>query len=370
MTEFRMPSLGADMDFGRVVQWRVKPGDIVRRGDIIVEVETDKGTFDVESPVEGPITQILVQTGAKVPVGTVLASLGAEAPAAAEPERQRVSPAARKLAEEKHVDLSHVHGTGPGDVITIADIERAAAVPTPPSAAPAPAPSVDTAAPQEARANMRKAIAAAVTRSKREIPHYYLSTDIDLSRALRWMEDENRQRPVVDRLLPSALTIRATGVALTRHPHLNGFYVDGQFRPGSGVHVGVAVSLRSGGLVAPAIHDVDRKTVSEVMAALRDLVTRARGGGLRGSEMTDATITVTSLGDQGVTTVIGVIYPPQVAIVGFGKVTERAWAVDGSVAARPVVTVTLAADHRVTDGHYGGLFLAEIDRLLQAPETL
>jgi pyruvate dehydrogenase E2 component (dihydrolipoamide acetyltransferase) len=369
MAEFVMPSLGADMDYGRVVAWRVKPGDVVRRGDIIVEVETDKGTFDVESPIDGPVSEIIVQTGTKVPVGTLLATLGAAAPAA---ERLRVSPAARKLAGELGVDLTQVRGSGPDNAITIADVERAAAAPTRPAgvAPEVAAPPPQTVVADEARTAMRRAIATAVTRSKREIPHYYLGTDIDMSRALKWMETENVRRPITERLLPSALTIKAIASALTRFRDLNGFWIDNAFRAGAGIHVGVAVSLRGGGLVAPAIHDADQKSVSEVMAALRDLVARARGGGLRGSEMTDATITVTSLGDQGVTTVIGVIYPPQVAIVGFGKVTERPWASDGSVSARPVVTTTLAADHRVTDGHYGGLFLAEVNRLLQAPETL
>jgi pyruvate dehydrogenase E2 component (dihydrolipoamide acetyltransferase) len=184
------------------------------------------------------------------------------------------------------------------------------------------------------------------------------------------MEAENARRPVTERLLPSALTVKATASALARYRELNGFWIDGVFRPGEGIHIGVAVSLRGGGLIAPAIRDADKKGLDEVMAALRDLVARARGGGLRASEMTDATITITSLGDQGVTTVIGVIYPPQVAIVGFGKITERAWATGGTVSARRAVTVTLAADHRATDGHYGGLFLAEFERLLQAPETL
>jgi pyruvate dehydrogenase E2 component (dihydrolipoamide acetyltransferase) len=366
MADFLMPSLGADMDFGRVVAWHVKQGDVVRRGDIIVEVETDKGTFDVESPVDGPVAEIVVQNGTRVSVGTVLATLGAPTAAA---ERQRISPAARKLAQAHNIDLTKIRGTGPDNAITISDVERAAAQPVVPERVVAPAPSEKRAIP-DAQAAMRRAIAAAVTRSKREIPHYYLATDIDLSRALTWMQAENLRRSVTERLLPSALTIKAVASALTRFRELNGFWIEGEFRAGSGIHVGVAISLRGGGLVAPAIHDADQRSVGDIMVALRDVVARARGGGLRGSEMTNATITVSSLGDQGVTTVVGVIYPPQVAIVGFGKVSERPWATDGTVSARPTVTVTLAADHRATDGHYGGLFLAEVDRLLQSPETL
>jgi pyruvate dehydrogenase E2 component (dihydrolipoamide acetyltransferase) len=251
-----------------------------------------------------------------------------------------------------------VHGTGPDQAITVADVEHAMAASGKPEAPP------------DTRAAMRRAIAAAVSRSKREIPHYYLATDIDLSRAMQWLNAANRERPVTERLLPAALLLKGVAGSLTQFRDLNGFWIDNSFREAEGIHVGVAIALRGGGLVAPAIHHADRKSVSELMSALRDLVARARSGGLRGSEMTDATITVTSLGDQGVTTVVGVIYPPQVAIVGFGKISERPWADGGTVSARPVVTATLAGDHRVTDGHYGGLFLAELNRLLLSPESL
>jgi pyruvate dehydrogenase E2 component (dihydrolipoamide acetyltransferase) len=136
------------------------------------------------------------------------------------------------------------------------------------------------------------------------------------------------------------------------------------------VHLGVAIALRQGGLVAPALHDAETLSLEDLQAGLRDLVLRARGGRLRSSEMSDATLTVTNLGDQGVDSVFGVIYPPQVALVGFGKLTERAWASGGMLAARPTVTTTLAADHRVSDGHRGALFVAAIGRLLQEPEKL
>jgi pyruvate dehydrogenase E2 component (dihydrolipoamide acetyltransferase) len=153
-------------------------------------------------------------------------------------------------------------------------------------------------------------------------------------------------------------------------PEVNGFWIDGAFQPSEAVHVGVAISLRQGGLIAPAIHDVQAKSLAELMRDLRDLVARARGGRLRSSEVSDPTITVTNLGDQGVQTAFGIIHPPQVALVGFGKISERPWAVEGMLGVRPVLTATLAADHRASDGHRGGLFLAAIDRLLQEPEKL
>ena len=220
------------------------------------------------------------------------------------------------------------------------------------------------------QAAMRRAIAAAMARSKREIPHYYLGTQIDMSRAMAWLQAENLKRTVNERLLYSVLLLKAVALALREFPELNGFWVDGAFKPGEGIHVGVAISLRLGGLVAPAIHDVDKKSLSEIMVSLRDLVKRVRAGVLRSSEIADATITVTSLGEQGVETVFGVIYPPQVALVGFGKIVERPWAAGGMVGARPVIMASLSGDHRASDGHRGGLFLAALDRLLQEPEKL
>jgi pyruvate dehydrogenase E2 component (dihydrolipoamide acetyltransferase) len=217
---------------------------------------------------------------------------------------------------------------------------------------------------------LRQTIAAAMSRSKREIPHYYLSTTIDLHRAMTWLAEENRKRPVTDRLLYGVLLLKAVALALRELPELNAVWADGQVVTSQAIHVGVAISLRQGGLVAPALHDTDRQSLGDLMGQFRDLVNRARAGSLRSSELSDPTITVTSLGEQGVETVFPIIYPPQVAIVGFGKVVERPWVVDGQVVARPVVTATLSADHRVSDGHRGGLFLAAVDRLLQEPGKL
>jgi pyruvate dehydrogenase E2 component (dihydrolipoamide acetyltransferase) len=217
---------------------------------------------------------------------------------------------------------------------------------------------------------MRDAIAKAMARSKREIPHYYLGPEIDSKRAREWLTAENLKRPVAERIVYATLLLKATALAAREVPEMNGFWVDGAFHPSEAVHVGVAISLRQGGLVAPAIHHTDLLTLDELMRALRDLVMRARIGKLRGSEMTDPTITLTNLGEQGVSVVHGIIYPPQVALVGFGAVVERPWAVDGLLGIRPIVTATLAADHRASDGHRGRLFLSAVNRLLQDPERL
>jgi pyruvate dehydrogenase E2 component (dihydrolipoamide acetyltransferase) len=218
---------------------------------------------------------------------------------------------------------------------------------------------------------MRQAIAAAMARSKREIPHYYLSTNIDLKRALDWLNAENLKRPMEDRLLYGVLLIKAVALTLREFPELNAIWEAGQLVVKPEIHVGVAISIRQGGLIAPALHLADKKSLSELMHDFRDLVQRARAGSLRSSELSDSTITVTSLGEQGVESVFGIIYPPQVALVGFGKIADRPWVVDGqALAVRPVITATLSADHRVSDGHRGGLFLSSLDRCLQQPEKL
>jgi pyruvate dehydrogenase E2 component (dihydrolipoamide acetyltransferase) len=233
-----------------------------------------------------------------------------------------------------------------------------------------PAASQPVASGEERAASMRQAIARSMARSKREIPHYYLGTHIDLDRSMRWLDRINEQRSITNRLLPAALLLKATALAVREMPELNGHFEDGVFRPSEGIHLGVAVSLREGGLVAPAIHDADRLDLDELMARLLDLVSRARSWRLRSSEMSDPTITVTSLGDRGTETVFPVIIPPQVAIVGFGKIIDEPVAVEGLVGVHPRIHATLAGDHRVTDGHTGGLFLSAIDRLLQEPEQL
>ncbi len=217
---------------------------------------------------------------------------------------------------------------------------------------------------------MRKAIAAAMSRSKREIPHYYLTETVDLSAAMARVERFNADRPPPERILPAVLFLKASALAMSEWPQFNGAYEEGAFTPASSVHVGWAIALRGGGLIAPAIRDTDRRSLSDLMAAMRDLVERARHGRLRSSELTSPTVTVTNVGDRGAETVTGIIYPPQVALVGFGWAAPRPWVVDGRVEARTLVTLSLAADHRVSDGHVGGLFLASIARRLQEPENL
>jgi pyruvate dehydrogenase E2 component (dihydrolipoamide acetyltransferase) len=391
MANFLLPSLGADMTEGKLVSWKIKPGDLVTRGQVVAEVETDKGVIDVECFESGVVEKLVATPGEKLPVGALLAVIhGAEdsvepltadavtPPATMPPKsiipqphlltnepssqpRIKVTPAARKRAEELRVDLAQVHGTGIGGAIELADVEQASA---------STGPAVASAPPEDNRLRMRRAIATAMSKSKREIPHYYLSTTIEMTRALDWLAKENSQRSISERLLVAVLQLKAVALALRDVPELNGYWKDEQFQPAEAVHVGLAISMKGGGLVAPAVHDTNRKSLVELMATLHDLIPRARAGRLRSSEMTDATVTLTNLGDLGVESVYGVIYPPQVAIVGLGKITQQPWVENGVVAVRSIVKATLAADHRASDGRTGAKFLEALNGRLQNPEQL
>jgi pyruvate dehydrogenase E2 component (dihydrolipoamide acetyltransferase) len=451
-----MPALGADMEKGTLLEWYVKPGDEVHRGQIVAEVDTAKSAIEIEVFADGVIDEIVVPAGREVEVGTPLARIRtthlaeqpptppagptqkAEGPPArieglAEPvgrqgsEPRRATPIVRELAEQLHVnldavsgsglhgrilradvlaaagatvaptpvrasrrvsasplarrraaaagvDLATVHGTGPRGAVIAADV-AAHLSPTPPPAPPGaahphaarrhPAPT----RPPDGQA-MREAIGALMARSKREIPHYYLATTIEMDAVTSWLATHNADLPAAERVLPVALLLKATALAAVAYPEFNGHLVDGRFHAAERVRLGVPVALRSGGLITPSIDGAEGLSVPELNVRLRDIATRAKAGRLRGSEIADPTLTVTSLGDQGVEAVFGVIFPPQVALVGFGSIVDRPWAVDGLLGVRPVVTATLSADHRVSDGHRGALFLHAIHTHLTQPEKL
>lgn len=411
MADFCMPSLGADMVKGTLVEWKVKPGDRVKRGDIIAEVETDKGIIEIEVFIDGIVEKLLVEPGDEVPVGEVMALIRPEEPQDTEPKtvapsldmstqvkekatpeytlkkslkksketspsgpgeikRSRISPAARKRASELGVDFTSLQGTGPNGAINLADVEKAASArkPTPEKIDVEPVSHIPEGT--DFQVSMRNAIASAMSRSNRDIPHYYLETRIDLSNALRWLTEENQKRSVKDRLLSVVLFLKATALALSDIPALNGYWIENRFQAGETINIGFAIALRQGGLISPAIHHVDQKSLDELMADMRDLITRTRAGKLRSSEMTDATITLTNLGDLGVERSFGVIYPPQVALVSFGKIMEQPWAENGMIGIRRVVSATLAGDHRATDGLTGARFLNAVNAYLQETEKL
>ncbi|MGI1662568.1 dihydrolipoamide acetyltransferase family protein [Palleronia sp. KMU-117] len=405
MGVFRMPSLGADMEAGTLTEWLVKPGDTVRRGDIVAVVETQKGAIEIEVFEEGRVHSLTAEVGQQLPVGAALAVILAEGeaqpagaaegprpeaapkPPAPAPEPPRAlasvevppvevppirtprvevprpggivaSPAARKRAAERGVDLAAVAGSGPGGAIVLADVDR------PGSAPPR------TEAPRAPFDEMRKAIAAAMTRSKQTIPHFYVSETIDLQPAIDWLARHNADAPPAERLLVGALFVRAAVVSAARVPTTNGQFSDGLFHPADGVNAGVAIALRGGGLVAPALIGADGLSLAETMAGMRDLVSRARAGRLRGSEMTSGTITISSLGDGGAEAMVGVIFPPQVALVGIGSPRTRPWVVDGEAVPRTVVSVSLSVDHRVCDGRQASAFLDAFRTFIAQPESL
>ncbi|MCE6967252.1 dihydrolipoamide acetyltransferase family protein [Cereibacter sphaeroides] len=386
MPVFRMPSLGADMEAGKLVQWLVSPGQRVKRGDIVAVVETQKGAIEIEVFEDGVVEELSASLGQTLPVGAALAVIRgdgedhapeiAAAPSATpelagtgRPEPAPVpappagaaglaaSPAARAEAARIGIDLSTLHGSGPGGAIVLADLPGAELVP----AAPQAGATVE---------GMRSAIGAAMSRSKREIPHYYVSHTSDLDAAAQWLAAWNAPRPPKERVLLAALMARAIALSAREVPELNGHFGSQGFTPASRVHLGLAVALRGGGLVAPAIADADTLTLAELMAAMRDVTLRARTGRLRSWEMTNATITFSSLGETGVDAMAGIIVPPQVAMVTAGTPRRMALVRDKAAVAALAATLTLSADHRVSDGRIGARFLALVDRKLQHPEAL
>lgn len=433
MGMFTMPTLGADMEEGTLVEWRVRPGDEVSRGQIIALVDTDKATIDVEVFESGVVDALLVDEGATVPVGTPLARIVAageppQAPASPEPEpepttwvapatgpvatsptaspvpdhhvtsplvrhraeqlgvdldrvtgtghggrvtradvelaahpepRHRVSPRARRLAAQRSIDLTGVTGSGPGGTTVARDI---AATPTQAPASALRAPGVPSSA--------RAATARAMERSNREIPHYHLRSTVDLEPALSRLDLHNAGRNAANQAIPAAVLLTAVAAAARQVPEVNGWWADGDLVISDTVDLGTVVSLRGGGLLTPTIQGADRLTIDGLMDRLRELVDRSRSGGLRSSDLAPASLTITNLGDRGADVVHGMIHPPQVALVGFGRIARRPHVVDGRVEARRTVVMSLAADHRASDGRIGSRFLHLVERQLAEPDRL
>ncbi len=405
-----MPSLGSDMESGKLVEWLVKPGERVARGDVVAVVETQKGAIEIETFEEGTVSELTAELGQTLPVGAPLAIIlgeGEPAPGAedlpatqpaAEPapepkaareeapapeprpatpparlegapgspggDRRAISPAARAFAREKGIDPASVAGSGSGGAILLADVEAAAA-------GAGAGEGATTARKGPDMAEMRKAIAAAMSRSKRTIPHFYLSHTIDIEELASFLEARNAEVSPAERILLGAAVVRATVVAATRAPELNGHYDDETgFTPASSVNAGVAVALRGGGLVAPALMKAESLDLAATMRGMRDLVTRARAGRLRNAEMTQGTITVSALGESGAEAMSGVIFPPQVALVGIGAPQLRPWVVGEDIVPRRTLTLTVSVDHRVVDGRGANRFVSTFEEAIQSPEEL
>jgi pyruvate dehydrogenase E2 component (dihydrolipoamide acetyltransferase) len=385
MIEFQMPSLGADMEAGTLVEWRKKQGETVKRGDIIAEVETQKGLIEIEVFDEGVIEELLIKEGTKVPVGTIMAKINPSAnigetkeitpkiqpteekiieKAAGEKFEEKhikASPLAKRFAAENNIDLSQIQGTGEDGSITKEDVENTIA-----QKEKTEKPEGKTPLQLEA---IRLAVAAAVSKSNKEIPHYYLEKKIDMTKALAWLREANSKRTIQKRLLPAALIIKATAKSLVDFPNLNAIWDNG-LQLKEEINIGFVVSLHGGGVIVPAIRNANLKSVDEIMEALNDIIPRARAMKLCSSDLTDTTISITSLGEGGADMVFGVIYPPQVAIVGFGGSSQQAVVDNGMLGIRPIFTATLAGDHRATDGLTGSDFLSALNNNLQNPESL
>jgi pyruvate dehydrogenase E2 component (dihydrolipoamide acetyltransferase) len=389
MIEFRMPSLGADMDAGTLVEWLKQPGDALKRGDIIAVVETQKGAIEIEVFNDGILDAQLSTPGQKVPVGRLLATIrGHDEPSIAVPPavtmapppaevmppvapppmsfrtpaesvtgRLHATPFARKRASELGIELANVMA-GTDGVIGSREVESS----RPPKALRKER-GIDL-------GEMRKAISAAMARSAREIPHYYVSSTLDVSPMMSWLESENAARVPPQRLLYLAPILRATALALRKIPMLNGTFENGVFSPAARVNIGVGIALRGGGLISPAICDADTLDLNTLMARLSDLVARVRAGRLRSSELMEGTVTLSNLGERTADALLPLIYPPQVAIIGCGQIASRPWIDGGAVVARLLMTVTVAGDHRVSDGRRASQFLAALDELLKRPDKL
>jgi len=418
MKTLTMPSFGADMAMGSIVKWNVKPGDQVAKGDIIASIETMKGLIDMEVFDNGTIVALIADEGDEVEVGRPIAELQlsneeysdnkseetllregspnvavnssssinkipvSDASAGQTvtnktslettdslnknvhvqiTQQPKISPAARTKAIRLGIDWRLLpKGTGPDGALLLDDINIAKKTLAKPGSGHVKDPS-------EA---MREAIAATVSQSKRDIPHYYLQLDIVLDKALKWLSIHNADLDPNKRILITAVIFSAIARALNAFDAFNGFYRDGHYQPADSVHLGNAISLRQGGLMVAAIHDAQRLGLVDLMDKITDQVTRARKGGLRMSEMQDATVTVSNLGDRGTDSIQSIIFPPQVAIFGIGRPRVMPWVIDNKLSCATIVSISLAADHRVSDGHSGARLLNKINKLLQTPEKL
>ncbi|MGH2934472.1 MAG: dihydrolipoamide acetyltransferase family protein [Gaiellaceae bacterium] len=341
-----MPALGMAQDTGKVLRWLKEDGASVVKGEPLLEVETDKVTVEIEAPAAGTLAGLAVPEGAEVPVGSVIAcvladgeQVAAVAPAASQ-RRPLASPKARRLAEARGIDLAAVAGSGPGGAVVAEDVEGTGAE-LPPALAVG---------------SVWRVMAERMARAWQEIPQFVLTRDVDARRLLR--RDEGVS--VTD------LLVQASARALARHPRVTASWRDGDLVSG-GVDVGVAVATAEA-LVVPVIHGADRLTLAEISARRRELAGAARAGTLRPEDVQGGTFTISNLGMYGVDAFQAIVNPPQAAILAVGRILERPVAIDGALAARPVLTLTISFDHRVVDGARGAEFLDTLASLVESVE--
>lgn len=389
--EIKMPSLGADMDKGRFIEWKVKVGDHVNKDQEIAVIETPKAAVEVDSFRAGKIVEIIAKPDEVYPVGSVLAkmeldfvesgltdSMGVpeksslkeatvtelKMQSVSEPpilrKRQRVSPAARKLAEQEGVDLNQIQGSGPEGVIELQDIQKQIQMRA----------SVSTVPTGESLITIREAIARTMSRSKKEIPHYYLRSKVCIDPLIETLDKINSTPTTQDRILMPAALMHILALALKKHTDMNGYYENEKFVPHSEINMGMAIALKTGGVIAPAVLGMESLDLIAVNGALKDLILRSREGKLKASELSMGTITVTNLGDLGCHEVFGVIFPPQVALIGLGQIRKEAVVDNNIVKPGFVIDITLSADHRVSDGLSGSRFLQTVSEYIAQPHLV
>jgi pyruvate dehydrogenase E2 component (dihydrolipoamide acetyltransferase) len=418
--ELTMPRLSDTMEEGTIGRWLKREGESFHEGDVIAEIETDKATMDFQAYDDGTLLKILVADGESAPLGAPIAIVGAEgeavpageaAPAAAQPasdgngaaatpavaeapaapaapaapsapaegngEGLRASPIARRMADAAGLDLRTLAGTGtgPDGRIVKADVERAlrsaTPAPAPAPAAPAPPPAA-IAAEDEVRelTPMLKAVAKRMGESKSTVPHFYVTSEIDMTRAFELRAELNAAlADSGEKVSVNDLIVRACAQSLVQHPQAHRSYVDGRHVYHAHVHTGIAVALDDG-LIVPVLRDADTKGVRQIAAETRDLVGRAREGKLRQTEIEGGTFTVSNMGMFDVAAFSAIINPPESTILAVSSTIERAVFRDGGFVPRKIMSVTLSCDHRACSGADGARLLQTIKRHLEAPTLL
>ena len=413
ISEVTMPSMGADMTEGTIVKWLKAEGDQVGRGDKLAEVETDKTVVEMEAYAEGLLRKIVVSEGSLVQVGAVIAFIGdadddipevataapaaeaaSEAPAATpapaapapEPVQQaapapvavpasqggriKASPIARKIAEEKGVDIAAITGTGPGGRITKSDVENF--TPSPGFAVSGGRSPVVLDGSDTPLSSMRQAIARVTVRSKTEAPHYYVTHEIDMSAAMTFRRQLNEALAEEgDRVSVNDLILMALTKTLIKYPKWNSFFDGDKLIGHPSINLGVAIALDEG-LIVPAVIDIQNMSLVEISRAVRDLGKRARGdgGNLTQAELTQGTFGTSNLGIFGTDTFSAIIVPPNAGIVAVGTVKEKPVVHDGKVVVASMMNATISADHRVGDGAEAAVFLGEFQKNLENPARL
>lgn len=353
--EVPLPSLGADMEKAKFVEWKVSVGDEIHKGDPLAVVETEKAAVEIESYRDGKITELLKQPGDVIQVGVPIATMETDMTATQViPDRKKISPLAKKKATEAGVDISKLIGTGPEGAIQLKDLEVER--------------TVKSKVEEKPFLSIRDVIARQMTKSKKEIPHYYLKSRIQIDHLMHWIDEQNQQKAPDERLLIPAALLKAVIKVIKLNPNFNGYYIDGAFKEAKDINIGMVVSLPGGGVIVPALLQAQNLTLDQLNQGLKDLVERARTGHLKNREMTEVTVSVSNMGDLGAHEIFGIIFPPQVALIGFGKIRKDAVVEHDAIRSGFIIDVSLSADHRVTDGLAGARLLRQLEQLLNEPD--